>query len=105
MVRGSGDSSVVERRTRDPKVSGSVRVRVPAGLEQVGEFSSPGSTLCADSSFGIRSAPGVNVRPGSLSRAPVTKVQVAGYSQTLIYPTYVVSNSDTVNWCKAVWCT
>ena len=31
------------------------RVRVPAGA--TGEFSSPGSTFCADSYFGIRSTP------------------------------------------------
>ena len=30
------------------------RVQIPAGT--AGEFSSPGSTLCADSNFGIRSA-------------------------------------------------
>ena len=33
------------------------RVRVPAGT--AGEFSSPGSTFCADSYFGIRSTPRV----------------------------------------------
>ena len=32
------------------------RVRIPAGT--AGEFSSPGSTFCADSYFGIRSIPG-----------------------------------------------
>ena len=31
------------------------RVRVPAGA--AGEFSSPGSTFCADSYFGIRTTP------------------------------------------------
>ena len=31
------------------------RVRIPAG--ESGEFSSPGSTFCADSYFGIRSTP------------------------------------------------
>ena len=31
------------------------RVRIPAGT--AGEFSSAGSTFCADSYFGIRSAP------------------------------------------------
>ena len=30
-------------------------VQIPVGA--VGEFSSPGSTFCADSYFGIRSAP------------------------------------------------
>ena len=33
----------------------SSRVRIPAGA--AGEFSSPGSTFCADSYFGIRSTP------------------------------------------------
>ena len=33
------------------------RVRIPAGT--AGEFSSPGSTFCADSYFGIRSHPRV----------------------------------------------
>ena len=32
------------------------RVRIPAGAA-AGEFSSPGSTFCADSYFGIRSTP------------------------------------------------
>ena len=31
------------------------RVRIPAGV--AGEFSSPGSTFCADTCFGIRSTP------------------------------------------------
>ena len=45
--RGAGpwDQSVIERS----------QVRVPAGA--AGEFSSPGSTFCADSYFGIRSTP------------------------------------------------
>ena len=51
LVRGSGDGSAVERRTRDPKVA----VRVPAGAARA--FSSAGSTFCADSFFGIRSTP------------------------------------------------
>ena len=33
------------------------RVRIPAGA--AGKFSSPGSTFCADSYFGIRSTPRV----------------------------------------------
>ena len=32
-----------------------LQVRIPAGA--AGEFSSPGSTFCADSYFGIRSTP------------------------------------------------
>ena len=36
------------------------RVRIPAGT--AGEFSSPGSTFCADSYFGIRSTPQLHVK-------------------------------------------
>ena len=50
--RGGGDSSVV--RAPDFVIERS-RVRIPAGT--AGEFSSPGSTFCADSYFGIRSTP------------------------------------------------
>ena len=32
-----------------------LRVRIPVGVAE--EFSSPGSTFCADSNFGIRSTP------------------------------------------------
>ena len=39
------------------------RVRIPAGT--AGEFSSPGSTFCADSYFGIRSTP---VLPATVAR-------------------------------------
>ena len=49
---GSGDSSVV--RAPDPAIE-RPRVRIPAGA--AGEFSSPGSTFCANSYFGIRSTP------------------------------------------------
>ena len=45
---GGGDSSVFSCQTRDWKVAG-----------VAGEFSSPGSTFCADSYFGIRSIPRV----------------------------------------------
>ena len=38
-------------------------VRIPAGT--AGEFSSPGSTFCADSYFGIRSTP---VLPATVAR-------------------------------------
>ena len=47
-----GDGSVV--RAPDSWTERS-RVRIPAGA--AGEFSSPGSTFCADSYFGIRSTP------------------------------------------------
>ena len=50
---GDGDSSVVSRSTG--LVIERSRVRIPAGT--AGEFSSPGSTFCADSYFGIRSTP------------------------------------------------
>ena len=50
---GGGDSSVV--RAPDSVVIERLRVRIPAGA--AGEFSSPGSTFCADSYFGIRSTP------------------------------------------------
>ena len=43
VVRGAG--LLIERS----------RVRIPAGA--AGEFSSPGSTFCADSYFGVRSTP------------------------------------------------
>ena len=42
---GEQDSSVIERS----------HVRIPVGA--AGEFSSPGSTFCADSYFGIHSTP------------------------------------------------
>ena len=50
-VGEEGASSVVERRTRDLKVSGSSPCRSAGG------FSCPGSTFCGDSHFGIRSTP------------------------------------------------
>ena len=49
---GDGDSSVV--RAPDSWLKGP-RVQIPVGA--AGEFSSPGSTFCADSNFGIRSTP------------------------------------------------
>ena len=53
------------------------RVQFPAGA--AGEFSSPGSTFCADSYSGIRSTP---VLPSNTLKISVIlpKVQVAGYS-------------------------
>ena len=48
---GNGDSSVVQRWTRDRNVAGSSPGRC------AGEFSSPESSFCADSYFGIRSTP------------------------------------------------
>ena len=52
IIPGAGIAQWLERRTSDRKVAG---VRIPAGA--TGEFSSPGSTFCADSYFGIRSTP------------------------------------------------
>ena len=49
ITTNTGNSSVVERRTRDRKVSGS-----SPGLCD-GSIFSPGSAFCADSYFGIRS--------------------------------------------------
>ena len=49
--RAGGIAQWLERRTRDRKVA----VRIPAGA--AGQFSSPGSTFCADSYFGIPSTP------------------------------------------------
>ena len=46
---GAGIAQWIERRTRDRKVVGSNPYR------SSGEFSSPGSTFCVDSYFGIRS--------------------------------------------------
>ena len=43
------------------------RVRIPAGT--AGEFSSPGSTFCADSYFGIRSTPVVTTVARKKSRS------------------------------------
>ena len=43
------------------------RVRIPAGT--AGEFSSPGSTFCADSYFGIRSTPRVTAVARKKSRS------------------------------------
>ena len=45
---GAGIAPWLQRRTPS-------RVRIPAGA--AGEFSSPGSTFCADSYFGIPSTP------------------------------------------------
>ena len=51
ITRALGIAQWLERRTRDSKVTGSN----PAGA--TGEFSSPGSTFCADSYFDIPSTP------------------------------------------------
>ena len=51
MGSGGKDSLVVERRTHDWKVAGSSPGR------SGGKFSSPVSSFCADSYFGIRSTP------------------------------------------------
>ena len=56
-------------------------VRVPAGA--TGEFSSPMSTLCADSYFGIRSSPMFTAVIGGGHSASSA---VAGYSETRMHP-------------------
>ena len=61
--------------------------RIPAGA--AGEFSSPRSTFCADSYFGIRSPPRVT----TVARK---KVQVAGY----MHHTYMSLHEAT--WCMVV---
>ena len=50
---GGGERQKSEGSTAD--TARKSRVRIPAGT--AGEFSSPGSTFCADSYFGIRSTP------------------------------------------------
>ena len=47
-------------------------VRIPA--EAAGEFSSPGSTFCADSYFGIRSTPVKD--PGHSAKSAVGRLQI-----------------------------
>ena len=54
------------------------RVRIPAGT--AGKFSSPESTFCADSYFGIRAHPCGNTVARKKSRSYCEIVQVAGYS-------------------------
>ena len=61
---GAGIAQWLERQTR---------VRIPAGT--AGEFSSPGSTFCADSYFGIRSTP---VLPQSHVQNPGHSAKSAG---------------------------
>ena len=76
------------------------RVRVPAGA--AGELSSPGSTFCADSYFGIRST---SVLPQQHVKIPVIlpKVQSACYIQTLMHLTYVTLHEmKYVTWCMVV---
>ena len=76
------------------------RVRVPAGA--AGELSSPWSTFCADSYFGIRSTP---VLPQQHVKILVIlpKVQSACYIQTLMHLTYVTLHEvKYVTWCMAV---
>ena len=70
----SGDSSMAERQN----VIERSRVRIPAGVAE--EFSSPGSTFCADSYFGI--FPPTLCYHSSTWTIPVLlpKVQMAGYS-------------------------
>ena len=54
-------------------------VRIPAGA--VGEFSSPGSTFCADSNFGIRSTPVIPQQhvkdPGHSAKSADSRLQLS----------------------------
>ena len=50
------------------------RVRIPAGA--AGEFSSPGSTICADSNFGIRVTAVARKRPGHSARSAGGRLQL-----------------------------
>ena len=50
-LQGTAIAQWLERRTRAERS----RVQIP--VEAAGEFSSPDSTFCADSIFGIRSTP------------------------------------------------
>ena len=65
---------------------GRFRVEFPAG--EAGEFSSPGSTLCADSYFGIRSTPGLRQQH---VKDPVIlpKVSAGGRLQLNMHAPYV----------------
>ena len=63
------------------------RVRVPAGA--AGEFSSPGSTFCADSHLGIRSTPRVTAVARKRSRS---LCQNCRWQVTRMHPNYVDLN-------------
>ena len=63
------------------------RVRIPAGT--AGEFSSPGSTFCADSYFGIRSTPVFTAVARKKSRSFCQKCRWQVTAKTRIHLTYV----------------
>ena len=71
------------------------RVRIPAGT--AGEFSSPGSTFCADSYFGIRSTPRVTTVARKKSRSFCQKCRwqvTAKHAYTLrIEPCFGIGHS------------
>ena len=62
-------------------------VRAPAGA--AGEFSSLGSTFCADSLFRYPFHSHVTAVACKISPVILPKLQVAGYSYTHMHPTYV----------------
>ena len=67
-------------------------------------FSSPGSTLCADSYFGICFNPGVTVVTRKRSRSFCQKCRwqiTAKHAYTL----RMWLNFHEVTWCMVVWCT
>ena len=77
-------------------------IRVTAAA--AGEFSSPVSSLCVDSYFGIRSTP---VLPQYHLKDPGHSAKSAGRMVQLNTDTHYVCGfelSDTVNWCMVVRC-
>ena len=79
------------------------QVQVPAGA--AGEFSSLGSTFCADSYFGIRSTP---VLPQQHVKDPGHSAKSAGGRLQLnTHTPYLCGfeRSDTVSWCMVEGCT
>ena len=74
------------------------RVRIPA--RAAGEFSSPGSTFCADSYFGIRSTP---VLPQQHVKDPGHSAKSAdGRLQLNTHAPYVYVALHEVTWCMVV---
>ena len=78
-------------------------VRIPAGVAT--EFSSPGSTFCADSYFGIRSTPVLPQQhvkdPGHSAKSAGGRLQLNAH--TPYVNTYVALHE--VTWRMVVWCT
>ena len=100
LLLGSGNGSVVERRTRDPTVHG-----WEFRQEQRENFLLQGH-LSVLTLFSV-SVPPPCYRSSTWKIAVILpKVQVAGYSYTRMHHTHVANNySDSVNWCLILWCT